>query len=209
MILYNNYIIITPHKTGTVSMNHTMYSIGAVILNEDVDCTLSGIEREYLKSKQINQKIDFDVYNAHLYDHSHIQVADKKIALMVRNPYERLVSWYYYFVVTGMDPHYHEGISFETFVLSLTEKKYKLSISLAELYNKVKADDYIRIENVGKDLKKLNITLSEHEIHHLNQNNNYRKKDIYKHFNSKILKHINPLVEEELKIFAYDIIPIK
>jgi hypothetical protein len=73
MILYKNNLIITPPKCGTF--------------------TISGI-LDSLEAKFLYDKQDYNTMHQHVHDY--IVVPNKKVLMMVRNPYDRLVSSFFY-----------------------------------------------------------------------------------------------------------------
>jgi hypothetical protein len=73
MILYKNNIVITPPKCGTF--------------------TISGI-LEPLNATFLYDQKDYNTMHQHI--HEHIVTPNKKVVMMVRNPYDRLVSSFFY-----------------------------------------------------------------------------------------------------------------
>jgi hypothetical protein len=169
MILYKNNLIITPPKTGTNTLNDLLvHYYGAAVL----DNTGSKCHMQW-----------------HSTDHKHISMANKQVYLLVRNPYDKLISFYYFFVHKdrkrmsindhkALNMPFNDNTTFAEFVNFLYEKRQELKEtllrspeekdfsvlgllirSLWEDYQRIEANGFIRIEHLEEDLEQVGITL--------------------------------------------------
>ena len=200
MILFKNYVVITPRKTGTVSLNRTMFYQGAVIINEDVTVAIKE-DHFHLTNKALNTNIR---PNPHDEEHSLVQTLKKKVVLLVRNPYNRIFSWYHYFVAEKRDKYFKEAdLSFHDFILSLSPEYYKHVICLATQYKRIKSDNFLKIENMPEELNKIKASVSLKDMKHLNKNPNINSSNPLLFFNQQTLEYFNTLCKDELLMFDY------
>jgi hypothetical protein len=171
MILYKNNIIITPPKTGTNTLNDLMTTFyGAAVLDD------------------IGSKCHMQWHSAY---HKQIKINNKTVYLLVRNPYDRLISFYYFFVhkdrkKVSINDHqalstpFNENTTFAEFIDILYIKRKELSDillaapeekdfsvlsllirSLSEDYKRIEANGFIRVEYLEEDLQQLGINLKD------------------------------------------------
>jgi hypothetical protein len=171
MILYKNNIIITPPKTGTNTLNDLMWAFydAAILDNLGSKCHMQW----------------------HSTYHKQIEVANKQVYLLVRNPYDRLISFYYFFVhkdrkKMSINDHqalnmpFNNNTTFEQFIDILYQKRQELAHtllappeekdfsvlsllirSLWEDYKRIEANGFIRVEHLEEDLQQLGINLKD------------------------------------------------
>lgn len=171
MILYKNNLIITPPKTGTNTLNDLLVNwYGAAVL----DNTGSKCHMQW-----------------HSTYHKQIEMGDKQVYLLVRNPYDRLISFYYFFVHKdrkrmsindhqALNMPFNNDTTFSEFIDILYEKRQEhkdillsppeekefsvlnlLIRSLWEDYRRIEANSFIRIEHLEKDLEQVGIILRD------------------------------------------------
>ena len=122
----------------------------------------------------------------------------------VRNPYDRLVSCFYY---NGKSQHY----TFEDFVLNQLEshigannkKSYTVN-HFAPQITFCKLDDYdvdhiIKLENFSDDLKKIGINMKLHF-----SKTPFRKKNYMDYYNNKTRDMVHQLYKEDFEYLGYN-----
>lgn len=205
MILYKDNIFIPPFKTGTYSMINLIVSLGG----SDI---LSG-KVSLAHSCNIPQK--YKNYN---------------IYMMIRNPYDRLVSMYYHsgikiinFIINDSTINKDRIINFRDFVeyLYVSRNLHKELLkeqdvnnlvgdtspkiflrSLTESYNLCKPKDIVHIEYADNDLKRLGFDFPP--IPHVHKTNNRRTSQFKEYFTPDILEMANTWCLEDAKKFGYE-----
>lgn len=190
-------ILLHPGKTGGTSVEHTL-------------------KEKYLSTKKLNAKeADFELMFGYSKKHKlYLQHADlrfyKKINIdlkeyttitTVRNPYDRLVSCYYY---NGKDKKF----SFEDFILNKLpnhieyNKDYAVShfcpqIHFCKLGN-YDVNNIIRLESFQEDLKKNDLTSKFHY-----SKTRSRKKEYEQYYNQKTKDLVYELYKKDFDYLGY------
>jgi hypothetical protein len=75
---------------------------------------------------------------------------------------------------------------------------------LASVFESSHCTDYIKIELLAEDLKRIGIPFSKQEILHINQSHvKQRYENFEGHYSTEVLEHVNKLFEKELTMFGY------
>lgn len=206
MILYKNFVIITPVKTGTVSLEATLFLQGAYIVGDHINFASVDYDTYsyHLDLTVYPYAKDTDFYQPHDWDHSNINMLNKQVILAVRNPYERLISYYYFFIKKD-DP----DKTFEDFIMESDFKK-NISLNLYLLYKKSKAQDFLRLEHWREDFEKIGLKLKPDEIIWKNRTDNKPKNiNLYDYYTPKVLEKLQPFLEQECILFGYEMLKSK
>lgn len=191
-------ILLHPGKTGGTSVEHTL-------------------KEKYLSTKKLNAKqADFDLmFGYSKKDNLYLQHADlrfykkKDIDLKeyttittVRNPYDRLVSCYYY---NGKNKKF----SFEEFIVNKLpnhiehNKDYAFDHFCPQIHF-CKLGDYevnniIRLESFQEDLKKIKLTSNFHYSKTVSRSKNYQE-----YYNQKTKDLVYELYKEDFEYLNYE-----
>lgn len=223
MIHYKNYAIVTPAKTGSVSV--TQLLIEKFSRNQVTVSAIYRIEndRAFRSHHQVHTKMTC------LRDRSMQYIK----ALLVRNPYDRLISSFFYlrYDIAKKEVPTQDGweqqlqFEFENYVAKIVEKRKSagevilcgrndldnggdiLTRNLSEYYKASKATYIIKMENAIEDLKQLNIDVSDINMPHYNQTQNRTsQEDRYKLFTAKSLELANLFCQEDAEKFGYPVL---
>lgn len=194
-------ILLHPGKTGGTSIEYTLrdlYFKGLKLdaFKEDLDL-MFGLSK---KHNLFLQHADLRFYKNIL----NINLNDYKTIATVRNPYDRLVSCYYY---NGKNKKF----TFHDFVLNRLEDQIELnnkkgfSVShFAPQINFCKIDDYrvdhiIKLETFVSDLKKINIDVKYNASKTVS-----RKEDYNGYYNQKTKDLVYQLYKEDFEYLNYE-----
>jgi hypothetical protein len=98
MIIYKNNVIITPAKTGSSSLETMFFKIGATLIfspeTRKQKNTLKDLRKKnnLIKENFLIPENEKKFFTAHEIQHDFLNIKDKKVILLVRNPYNRLLS---------------------------------------------------------------------------------------------------------------------
>jgi hypothetical protein len=191
-------ILLHPGKTGGTSVEHAL-------------------KEKYLATKKLNVKqADFDLmFGYSKKDNLYLQHADLRFykkkdidfkeyttITTARNPYDRLVSCYYY---NGKDKKF----SFEDFIVNQlpnhieNNKYYAINHFCPQIYF-CKLGDYevnniIRLESFQEDLKKINLTSKFHYSKTVSRSKNYQE-----YYNQKTKDLVYELYKEDFEYLNYE-----
>ena len=194
-------ILLHPGKTGGTSIEHTFKNL--YLNDQKFEAKKEDLNLMFGLSKKYNlflQHADLRFYKNIL----NINLHDYKTIATVRNPYDRLVSCYYY---NGKDKKF----TFENFILNHLEahieannkKEYGVN-HFAPQINFCKIDDYvvdhiIRLENFTNDLKEINIDVKYNYSKTIS-----RKKDYNGYYNEKTKDLVYQLYKGDFEYLSYE-----
>lgn len=215
MLIYNNNVIITPVRTGTNTLHNMLFQLGAVtifvdpaILNYDFKTQVNPFYQQDIDKQHTDYLYRSDPHYA---GHSVISVLNKKVFLSVRNPYDRLISFYWFFVnpETAMPnpwskkAEHEQWKSFSDFVLAIKDP-ISFNLSLLHEYNFIKADDFLRIEFLSQDLKKIGIVLEADQIAWFHKNHKKPSElKLQDYYTKEVLEKANTWCKAEAEFFGY------
>ena len=192
-------ILLHPGKTGGTSVEHSLKDLflktEKLIANEEDLKIMFGFSQKY---KFYLQHADLRFYKNQL----NTKLENYKTITTVRNPYDRLVSCYYY---NGKSKLF----SFEEFITDhlekhiLCNKSYSVNHFSPQIYF-CKINDYtvnhiIKLENFKKDLEETGINVSYHYSKTLS-----RDKDYQKYYNQKTKDLVYQLYKEDFEYLNYE-----
>jgi hypothetical protein len=197
MIITDKYIFILPPKTGSSTLTDTITSnvqrINAII----------GVN---------NSKHNFDSSVDHYSE-------KRDIILLVRNPYERLVSMMHA-IFNNRDDSIDKEMTTEDLKILIEEIiKYRTYLtsfkeivengiwfrSLSDYYTLSKAKHIIHLESMQEDLKKLDIHVTK--IPWINKNEDKLKKKFYEYIDSEdTLNYVNSVLHDDIINFGYELL---
>lgn len=194
-------IFLHPGKTGGTSIEHTLRDL---YLNDlKLEAKKEDLDLMFGLSKKYNfflQHADLRFYKKEL----GIELENYKTIATVRNPYDRLVSCYYY---NGKNKKF----TFENFILKHLEShieannKQGFSVNhFAPQINFCKIDNYIvnhiiRLESFSNDLKEINIDVKYNHSKTIS-----RKKDYKDYYNQKTKDIVYNLYKEDFEYLNYE-----
>jgi len=195
-------IILThPGKTGGTSIEHTFANL--YLNNQKLDSKKEDLDIMFGYSKRYGlflQHADLQFYKNIL----KIDLANYKTITTVRNPFDRLVSCYYY---NGKNKKF----SFKEFVLNHLEKHIESNFKkeygvnhFAPQINFCKIDDYtvnhiIRLENFVNDLKEINIDVKYNYSKTVS-----RTKDYKNYYDKKTEAIVYELYQQDFEYLNYE-----
>lgn len=170
-------------------------------------------------TQSISSKVPCHTYLGHLFANKYPQSVRHKLKTIVRNPYSRLTSAYFFMLRGGFfdTDLAHELIilypTFEEFVLNWLEQKYtkydicEYEMFIAQIEYVIDDDRQIildsenigRFENLKEDTKKL---FNIDGLPHFNSNNSGDWKQYYK--NKDVRDKVYDLYKEDFIAFGYD-----
>lgn len=194
-------ILLHPGKTGGTSIEHTLKDL--FFPNNQLTPREENLDLMFGLSKKYNlflQHADLKFYKNIL----NINLNEYKTITTVRNPYDRLVSCYYY---NGKDKKF----SFEDFIVNHLEthieannkKEYGIN-HFAPQVNFCKIDDYkvnhiIRLESFADDVKKINI-----DVKYRYSKTALRKNKYKDYYNQKTKSLVYNLYKEDFEYLNYE-----
>jgi len=171
MVIHNHkLVIITPPKTGSVSITEAVKDHLSVDkwMPQSNDC-FDFIETGQFKASKHNDIRDYKEYINSYY-----------IVGCVRNPYERMVSWWSWF---KKPPFNANDLSFYDFVTN--KRNYQFvninQYDFLSIDGKCFADDWIRFENLNSDFNRIcnKVNLAIHSLPHRNKTNHKHYAEYY------------------------------
>lgn len=194
-------ILLHPGKTGGTSVEHTLKDLflkrkKLIAKEEDLDM-MFGLSKKY---NLFLQHADLRFYKNIL----NTNFNNYKTITTVRNPYDRLVSCYYY---NGKDKKF----TFEDFILNHLEAHIEANNKkgygfnhFAPQINFCKIDDYvvnhiIRLENFTNDLKEINIDVKYNYSKTIS-----RKKGYKDYYNQNTKDIVYQLYKEDFEYLNYE-----
>lgn len=191
-------ILLHPGKTGGTSVEHTFKDLffknKKLIAKEEDLNMMFGFSKKY---KIYLQHADLRFYKNEL----NIELENYKTITTVRNPYDRLVSCYFY---NGKSKHF----SFEEFVVEhlekhiLSNKKYAVNHFCPQM-SFCKINDYtvshiVKLENFKKDLEDIGINVNYNYSKTVSRDKNYQE-----YYNQKTKDIVFNLYKEDFLNLDY------
>tara|TARA_R110000796_G_scaffold43431_4_gene106754 strand:- start:4055 stop:4651 length:597 start_codon:yes stop_codon:yes gene_type:complete len=195
MIIHNyNLVIITPPKTGSVSIAEALKDHLSVDkwLDQSSDC-FDFVEKGHQKLSKHNSIHDYMEYVDSYY-----------IVGCVRNPFERMVSWWLWF--KKPTPYRMDNISFCDFV-SNKGNHIKFAdinqVDFLSINGKCLADDWIRFESLNSDFNRIctKASLGTHILPHRNKTNHKHYTEYYDDTTREI---VTKKYQKDIDYFGYE-----
>lgn len=192
MIIHNyKLIIITPPKTGSVSITEAVKDHLLIDrwMPQSNDC-FDFIETGHQKASKHNDIRDYVEYIKPYY-----------VVGCVRNPYERMVSWWSWF----KNPPFNEtNLTFYDFV---TNKRNFQFIDINQLDflsidGKCFADDWIKFESLNSDFKRVG-NIAGMPTQPLPHRNKTKHKHYTEYYNNDTLEIVTNLYQKDIDYFGY------
>lgn len=126
---------------------------------------------------------------------------------VVRNPYDRLVSYYHHSQVNN--PNFVNGKTFKQFIetiISINEKSQNWSFyDLFHHKTKLFLDDYVRLENFEEDVKRITnkLGIEDYKIHHYKPKSNRINYDYRSYYNDKMIDFVSKKLKWDIEYFNY------
>lgn len=192
-------ILLHPGKTGGTSVEHTLNK--SFLENKKLNAKDDNFEIMFGYSKKYRiylQHADLRFYKNEL----NINLEKYKTITTVRNPYDRLVSCYFY---NNKDVRF----SFEEFVIDYLERHFLANEKYAVNHfclqkdfceiDDYKVDHIVKIENFKKDLEEIGINVVD--VHH--SKTARRKKGYESYYNKKTKDIVYNLYKEDFEHLGY------
>ena len=196
----HKFIIITPPKTGSVSIITALMKYGDIskIHKQRVNTKDNTVECfDYSDKFAMMSKHTpiSKIYNQWTSEEGNFNTYYK--VGLIRNPWDRLVSWWKW------KPH----LSFSEFVKNIgphhaLKKDNAQLLHYFSLNDKIIVNDYIRFETLQKDFNKvcLKIGLPPQNLPHLNKSNH---KPYWEYYDNNLREFVEEKYKEDIKTFNY------
>lgn len=193
MIIHNyKLIIITPPKTGSVSITEAVKDHLSIDkwLPQSNDC-FDFVELGQQKLSKHNSIHDYMKYINSYY-----------IVGCVRNPYERMVSWWHWF---KKPPYKIDNLSFYDFITNKGNKFKFVDINqydFLSINGKCFADDWIRFESLNSDFNRI-CTKTGMNIQSLPHRNKTKHNHYTEYYDEKTKEIVTNKYQKDIDYFGY------